>query len=76
MKKSSAATRDNLKASQQFSSFMNSLSIKEHSSIVDRISEKCMVSRAVIYTWKSCRAGIKPIFRSHIEEIAGHKIFS
>lgn len=76
MKKRSSATLDNLDASRKFSLFMDSLSIKEHTVIVEQISKKCMVSRAVIYSWKSCRSGIKPIFRLHIEEVAKRKIFS
>lgn len=64
-----------MSAAAKFSEFMNKLTIAEHGRIVNEITEKCMVSRNVVYTWKGKRAGIKPIYWGIIENIAKHRIF-
>lgn len=63
--------------SYNFRCYLDSLTIKDHSDIVTKITEKCFVSRLTVYLWKSGRTkSIKPVYKNIIEEIAGHKIFS
>ena len=61
--------------SKCFRTYLDSLSIREHSRVIDSIVQKCFVSRITVYNWKSGRSKIKAIYKSVIEEIADKKIF-
>ena len=63
------------KDSVALSDYLHQFQKHEMASMVDRLSEGCMVPRYTIYNWARGLARIPQLYKCKIEEILGTNIF-
>ena len=60
----------------QFKDYMESLTIREHREMVQKIAQECFVPRNRVSLWKNGHCRITPIYRKEICRIIGRDIFA
>lgn len=61
---------------RKFSSYLDSLTVKEYKAMFEKIAQACCISKRRLYYWRTGKVSIRPIYKKTIIEVIGRDIFA